>query len=367
MTEKIPLDTPISEIDIPLFRKSETYKPFTYDWPEFWRDKQQQVHWMAHELPMGEDLKDWEPISERLTDGERALLLHIFRLFTQSDIDVNDNYMDVLSKIFRNGEVKRMLTVFSSFETIHIEAYSYVLESLKLPDSIYHEFMEIEEMREKHDHLKSYKSDTLRDLIMNVGCFASFVEGLQLFASFAMLLNFPRHGRMKQMGQIVSWSIRDETIHVTAGQKLLATLLEETGHNIRDFQSEFEKAVHYYVKMEDAFIDKAFEFGDCRGSQPQDYKNYVRFIADMRMEQMGLEPVFGILEHPIPWVDVMTGQEHANFFETRPTEYSKGATTGTWEDAWGTLDRRIVDVDRPSPGEIIHERRVKQGMAETLV
>lgn len=364
MNKVIPLDTPISEIDISLFRKSETYKPFQHHWAEFWRDKQQQVHWMAHELPMGEDLKDWSPSSERLTDGERSLLINIFRLFTQADIDVNDNYMDVLSKIFRNGEVKRMLTVFSAFETIHIEAYSYVLESLNLPDSIYHEFMEIEEMRAKHDHLKSYKTDTLKDLIMNVGCFASFVEGLQLFASFAMLLNFPRHGRMKQMGQIVSWSIRDETIHVTGGQKLLSTLLEETGHDISELQEEFEAAVHYYVKMEDNFIDKAFEFGDCRGSQPVEYKNYVRYVADMRMEQMGLKPVFNILEHPLPWIDELTGQEHANFFETRPTEYSKGATTGSWDNAWNALDRKNVNLsDNKSPGEKIYERKLNQGIA----
>ena len=118
------------------------------------RDRQQSVHWMARELPMGEDLKDWSPISERLTDKQRDLLMNIFRLFTQADVDVLDNYMNILTKVFRNGEVGRMLAVFSSFETIHIEAYSYILESLKLPDSTYHECLEIEEMREKHDFLK---------------------------------------------------------------------------------------------------------------------------------------------------------------------------------------------------------------------
>ena len=129
--------------------------------------------------------------------------------------------MNILTKVFRNGEVGRMLAVFSSFETIHIEAYSYILESLKLPDSTYHEFLEIEEMREKHDFLKQYNADTLKDLIMTLGCFAAFVEGLQLFASFAMLLSYPKKGRMRNMGQIVSWSIRDETIHVNAGIKQL--------------------------------------------------------------------------------------------------------------------------------------------------
>ena len=166
-----------------------------------------------------------------------------------SDVDVLDNYMNILTKVFRNGEVGRMLAVFSSFETIHIEAYSYILESLKLPDSTYHEFLEIEEMREKHDFLKQYNADTLKDLIMTLGCFAAFVEGLQLFASFAMLLSFPKKGRMRNMGQIVSWSIRDETIHVNAGIKLLHVLCNETGVNIRSLQEDFHDAARNYVVM----------------------------------------------------------------------------------------------------------------------
>ena len=105
------LSTPVSEIDTPLFQKSETYKPFVHNWAEDLRDRQQSVHWMARELPMGEDLKDWSPHSERLTDAQRDLLTNIFRLFTQADVDVLDNYMNILTKVFRNGEVGRMLAV----------------------------------------------------------------------------------------------------------------------------------------------------------------------------------------------------------------------------------------------------------------
>lgn len=367
MTTTYSLDTPVSEIDTPLFRKSETYKPFHHEWAEVMRDRQQSVHWMARELPMGEDLKDWSPISERLTDKQRDLLMNIFRLFTQADVDVLDNYMNILTKVFRNGEVGRMLAVFSSFETIHIEAYSYILESLKLPDSTYHEFLEIEEMREKHDFLKQYNADTLKDLIMTLGCFAAFVEGLQLFASFAMLLSYPKKGRMRNMGQIVSWSIRDETIHVNAGIKLLHVLCNETGINIRSLQEDFHEAARNYVRMEDAFIDKAFEFGEAPIGTPDEYKQYVRYIADMRLAQLGLDPIYNIEEHPLPWIDELTGQEHANFFETRPTEYSKGAHTGTWERAWDALDRAEEGPMGELPGDRIHQRRIDSGLAETLV
>jgi len=361
------LSTPVSEIKTPLFTRSETYKPFHHEWAEVFRDRQQSVHWMARELPMGEDLKDWSPHSERLTHKERDLLTNIFRLFTQADVDVLDNYMNILTKVFRNGEVARMLTVFSSFETIHIEAYSYVLESLKLPDSTYHEFLEIEEMRDKHDFLKRYNADTLEDLIMTLGCFAAFVEGLQLFASFAMLLSFPKKGRMRNMGQIVSWSIRDETLHVNGGIKLLHTLCDETGINLKDLQPQFHEAVQNFVRMEDTFIDKAYEFGETPVGTAHDYKQYVRFIADMRLAQLGLDTFYNIEEHPLPWIDEMTGQEHANFFEVRPTEYSKGSMTGSWDDAWGALDNAETGDMEVMPGELIHSRRIKAGLAESLL
>ena len=362
----IPLDTPIDHIDVPMLRKSRTYKPFIYPWAEEYEDRQQSVHWMARELPMGEDLKDWAPQSERLTDGEREFLLNIFRLFTQSDIDVNENYEENIISAIQNGEIKRMLTVFNSFETVHIKAYSYVLESLKLPESIYHEFLDIKEMRTKHEHLKTFKNNTLGDLLYTLACFSSFVEGLQLFASFAMLLNFPRHGRMRQMGQIISWSIRDETIHVMAGQRLYHQLREECGISVAAMKDPIIKACREFVRMEDVFVDKAFEF-NIRGLTPKEVKNYTRFIADMRLYELGYEPIYGILEHPLPWIDELTGHEHANFFETRATEYSKAAFTGTWEDAWVALEHATEAEKLHIPSENIHDRQVKAGISETLL
>jgi ribonucleoside-diphosphate reductase beta chain len=368
----IPLNTPIDQVDVQLLRFQPTYKPFHYPWAERYEDDQQSVHWVPREVPMGEDLKDWAIQSERLTDAERALLMNIFRLFTQSDIDVADNYMDQLTKIFKNGEVRRMLMVFGAFETIHIKAYSYVLESLKLPDSVYHEFLDIEEMREKHDWLKSYKGDTLHGLLITLAVFSSFVEGLQLFASFAMLMNFPRFGLMRGMGQIVTWSIRDETIHVKAGQRLYHALLAECGIPSIALAPELQEAARYFVRMEDAFIDKAFEVGEIRGATKQQFKDFVRYVADIRLMELEVEPIFNIEEHPIPWFDEQTGHEHANFFETRATEYSKAAYTKTWPEAWEALDRnrdRQIDASAlvDSPGKMMLQRRIQSGLVDPVL
>lgn len=368
----IPLNTKVEDLDIQLLRFQPTYKPFHYPWAERFEDDQQSVHWVPREVPMGEDLKDWAVQSARLTDAERALLMNIFRLFTQSDIDVADNYIDQLSKVFRNGEIRRMLAVFSSFETVHIKAYSYVLESLKLPDSVYNEFLEIEEMRAKHDWLKAYKVDTLHGLLMTVGVFSSFVEGLQLFASFAMLMNFPRFGLMRGMGQIVTWSIRDETIHVKAGQRLYHALLAETGVPSSALATEFQEAARHFVNLEDAFIDKAFEFGEIRGATKDQFKKFVRFVADIRLQELDVEPIFFIEEHPIPWFDEQTGHEHANFFETRATEYSKAAHTGSWENAWAALDRKRLRDDAEDnlvddPGQMMLQRRIDAGLTDPVL
>lgn len=368
----IPLNTPIELVDVQLLRPQPTYKPFHYPWAEEYEDQQQSVHWVPREVPMGEDLKNWAAQSEQLTDAERSLLMNIFRLFTQSDIDVADNYMDQLTKVIKNGEVRRMLMVFGSFETVHIKAYSYVLESLKLPDSVYHEFLEVEEMRAKHDWLKSYKSDTLHDLLIRLAVFSSFVEGLQLFASFAMLMNFPRFGVMRGMGQIVTWSIRDETIHVKGVQRIYHALLAECGIPSSALAVELQDAARHFVMLEDAFIDKAFEVGSVRGETKDKFKLFVRYVADMRLGELDVEPIFNIEEHPIPWFDEQTGHEHANFFETRATEYSKAAFTGSWDEAWEALDRnraRQMDADQlvDHPGELVLKRRISEGLVDAVL
>ena len=107
-----------------LLTPSAAYKPFRYPWAfDMWK-KQQQVHWMPEEVPLGEDVKDW---AANLTDSERNLLTQIFRFFTQADIEVQDNYMEKYGRVFKPTEVKMMLASFANMETIHIAAYALLL------------------------------------------------------------------------------------------------------------------------------------------------------------------------------------------------------------------------------------------------
>jgi ribonucleoside-diphosphate reductase beta chain len=325
-----------------LLTPSYSYKPFRYPWAyDFWR-RQQQVHWMPEEVPLGEDCRDW---ANKLTDGERNLLTQIFRFFTQSDVEVNDNYMERYARVFKPTEVKMMLAAFSNIETVHIAAYALLLETIGMPDTEFSAFLDYKAMSDKHDYMQHFGVDSHADIARTVAMFGAFTEGLQLFASFAMLLNFPRFNKMKGMGQIVSWSVRDESLHCEGMIKLFHAFTRETGCLTPAVKDDIVDCAKTVVRLEDKFIELAFEAGSVEGMNVDDIKHYIRYVADWRLKQLDLPAVYGAEKHPLPWLtEILNGVEHANFFEQRATEYSKGATQGAWHGAdgvWAHFDQMM--------------------------
>jgi ribonucleoside-diphosphate reductase beta chain len=231
---------------------------------------------MPEEIPLGEDCKDW---STRLTDAERNLLTQVFRFFTQSDIEVQDNYMERYARVFRPTEVKMMLAAFANMETVHIAAYALLLETLGMPDSEFAAFLDYSAMRDKHDYLQTFSVDNEADILRTLAMFGGFAEGLQLFASFAILLNFPRHNKMRGMGQVVSWSVRDETLHCEGIVRLFHTFAAETGALTDAVRSDIVDCAQTVVRLEDRFIDLAFELGPIEGLTAADVKAYIRYVA----------------------------------------------------------------------------------------
>jgi ribonucleoside-diphosphate reductase beta chain len=151
-----------------------------------------------------------------------------------------------------------------------------------------------------------------------------------------MLLNFPRNGKMKGMGQIISWSIADETIHTDSMVRLFRTFIEENRHIWKDdLKSQLYTIATRMVELEDQFIDLAFSMGAMENLTADDVKKYIRYIADRRLISLGLKGIFKIKKNPLPWVEEMINAPiHTNFFENRVTDYAKGAITGSWEDVW---------------------------------
>jgi len=316
-----------------LLEANPVYKPFRYPWAyDAWL-MQQRVHWLPEEVPLADDVKDWH---NKMKAEERNLLTQIFRFFTQSDIEVANCYMKQYSRVFEPTEVQMMLSAFSNMETVHIAAYSHLLDTIGMPETEYQAFLHYKEMKDKVDYLHKFDVSTKENVAQTLAVFGAFTEGLQLFASFAILMNFPRFNKMKGMGQIISWSVRDESLHTESIIKLFRTFISE---NPEIWTEEFQRSLYVtcseMVEHEDAFIDLAFELGGVEGLAGSEVKQYIRYIADRRLTQLGLQPIYRLEKNPLPWMDEMlNGMEHTNFFENRSTEYSKAATQGSWEDIW---------------------------------
>jgi ribonucleoside-diphosphate reductase beta chain len=297
------------------------------------------VHWLPEEVPLAEDVKDW---ATKLSAAERSLLTHIFRFFTQSDIEVQDNYMTRLGALEWPTEVKMMLASFANMETIHIDAYSLLIETIGMPETTYSQFMEYDALKDKHETYKSFNTSTAEDVAKTLAMFGGFAEGVQLFASFAVLMNFPRFNKMKGMGQIVSWSVRDESLHCEGITDLFRTYTQETGVLTRGLKREIYDIAELVVQQEDKFVELMFEAGPVEGITVDDMKSYIRYMCDFRLRGLGLKPIFKTgRKHPLPWLTpLLSGPEHANFFETRSTEYSKAATRGDWSQVWDDMALR---------------------------
>jgi ribonucleoside-diphosphate reductase beta chain len=308
------------------------FKPFNYPWAyDAWLTHEQS-HWLHTEVPMLEDVKDWK---NRLSQEEKYFLTQIFRFFTQSDIDVASGYVNNYLPYFPQPEVRMMLLGFAAREALHIAAYSHLIETLGMPESTYNEFYEYDAMKEKHDYFTSFNSDSIP---INVAATSAFTEGLALFSSFIMLLNFPRHGKMKGMGQIVTWSIVDETQHAEGMIRLFRQYVEE---NRKVWNDETKGQIYTIatkmVELEDKFIDLAFTMGQMENLTEEEVKTYVRYIADRRLISMGMKGIFKVKKNPLPWVEEMVNAPtHTNFFENRATDYAKGALTGNWDEVWAT-------------------------------
>ena len=342
-----------------LLETSGSYNVDRYPWAyEAWK-RQQQIHWMGEEVPLGEDIKDWE--GNKLTGGERNLLTQIFRFFTQSDVEVSDNYFKRYIPIFQPLEVQMMMAAFTNMETVHIDAYALLLRTLGMPSTEFQAFHSYASMRAKADYMHTFGTQTCGDVARTLAMFGAFTEGMALFASFAMLMNFPRFNKMKGMGQIVTWSVRDESLHCESLIRLYHAWAHETGAVTKAVADDIVDVGKTMVDLEDKFIDLAFELGEVEGMGAEDIKAYVRYIADWRLTQLKLSPLYGYFSgtpghykqeraHPLPWLSAMlNGVEHANFFEARATEYSKAATKGQWHGeggVWAAFDRvKVVSGD----------------------
>ena len=316
-----------------LMEFSKVYKPFQYPWAVEITQRHEKMHWIEDEADLSEDVTDWK--SGKIIAEEKQFITQILRLFTQSDVAVGKNYYEHFIPAFKNNEIRNMQGSFAAREGVHQRAYALLNDTLGLPDEEYFAFLEYKEMADKIDFMSDADITTRRGLGLALAK-SVFNEGVMLFASFVMLLNFQRFGKMKGMGKVVEWSIRDESIHVEGNARLFKTYCAEHPRIVDDsFKQEIYDMARNVVKLEDKFIDLAYKLDGIQGLSGEEVKQYIRYIADRRLLQLGLKTNFKVKDNPLPWLEwVLNGADHTNFFENRVTEYEVAGLTGTWDDVW---------------------------------
>ena len=206
--------------------------------------------------------------------SERDFLTKILRFFTQGDIDVSGAYVNHYLPRFGQPEIRMMLSSFAAREAVHIAAYSHLIETLGLPESIYNEVLQYEVMAAKHDFFNEGAGDS-RDLAAQIAAFSAFTEGMQLFSFFVMLLNFTRNGTMKGMGQIIAWSIADETLHTESMTRLFREYIVENPELWNDaLKAKIYGIAETMVELEDRFIDLAFGASEMRRLTRDEVRSY---------------------------------------------------------------------------------------------
>ena len=309
---------------------SETYKPFRYPWAVELTKRHEQAHWIEDEIDLSDDVADWK--NGKLSDAEKDYIIQVLRLFTQSDVAVGQNYYDFFIPKLKNNEIRNMLGSFAAREGVHQRAYALLNDTMGLPESEFHSFLEYKEMANKVEFMRDNDNSNYSNLALAVAK-SVFSEGISLFASFVMLLNFQRFGKMKGMCKVVEWSIRDETMHVDGMTQIFRGFCEEHPRVVTDdFKKEIYSMLRKVVRLEDKFIDLAYNgYDDIVELSKDDVKLYIRHIADRRLLQLGLKPNFKVKDNPLPWLDwVLNAPDHTNFFENRVTEYEVGGLKGSW-------------------------------------
>lgn len=316
-----------------LLKPRVTYAPFEYQEAYDYFLKQQMAHWLFVEVQMGADIDDWKL---KLTETDKHVIGSILKGFTQTEIFIQDYWSNKVANWFKKPEIQMMANTFAGFESIHAAGYSYLEESLGIQN--YEAFLHDPVSKAKIDRLIETKGKSKREIALSLAIFSAFNEGVNLFSSFAVLMSFAQRNMLKGLGQIVAWSIKDESLHSEAGCWLFRTFVKENPDLLDDvLKSEIYDAARLTVQLEDEFIEKAFEKGDLPNLTKYDLKNYIRHRANTKLQDLGLKSNWKNLDKEslerMEWFSVLSsGVELQDFFAGRVTTYSKGLAD--FEEIW---------------------------------
>lgn len=294
-------------------------------------EKHERAHWQIGAVDLRIDCEQWK--NGTISEEEKAFIKNILRLFTQADTDVCGLYVNRLLPLFKNADARMMLLSFASREVTHMKGYKLLNDTLGYDSEAFmSEFLSFKEMKDKHDFMiEDVKLDDPADIASYLAK-QVLMEGVNLFASFAMLLSFSQEGKLPGMVSVNQWSIDDESMHVEGLCEIFRIFLEENPKVVNNhFKAQIYETARNVVALEDSFISLGYRAGKISCAKEQEVKDYIRYVCDYRMQQLGLKPQFGIRENPLPWIDLITSNTLANFFEATSVQYSKNSLIGEWK------------------------------------
>ena len=310
------------------------YAPFEYQKAYDYWHKQQCAHWLHTEINLAQDLQDWSMMSSL----DKHVVGSVLKGFVQAEVVIGDYWSTKVSAWFPKPEIALMCGAFAAMEGVHQTSYAYLGDTLGLDD--YKAFLEEPTARSKIDRLVSAPRDASdHDVAVSLASFSAFGEGVSLFSSFAVLLHFSTRNMLKGTGQIISFSIRDESLHSEAGCWLFKEFMaEDPSLFSKRLTSDIKEVARETVRLEENAIDQIFAGGSLGSFTPDHLKAFIKLRANKKLQEIGIQSIFGKIDEQevartMGWFDAISaGREHADFFATRVTEY--GTTDGNWEEIW---------------------------------
>lgn len=311
--------------------------PFKYKWA--W-DKYLAGcanHWMPQEINMQRDIELWKS-PNGLTEDERRLVKRNLGFFTTADSLAANNIVLGTYRHITAPECRQYLLRQAFEEAIHTHAYQYITESLGLDEGeIFNAYQEVKSIKDKDDFLipfinvltdPAFKTGTVeadQQLLKSLIVFACLMEGLFFYVGFTQILALGRQNKMVGAAEQYQYILRDESMHCNFGIDLINTIKMENPHLwTKEFKDEITKIFHEAVQLEYRYAEDTMPRGVLGLNAPM-FKGYLRFIANRRAQQIGLDQLFPNEENPFPWMSEMIDlKKERNFFETRVIEYQTG-------------------------------------------
>ena len=317
--------------------------PFKYNWA--W-DKYLAGcanHWMPQEINMTRDIATWKDPAG-LTDDERLIVKRNLGFFVTADSLAANNIVLGTYRHITAPECRQYLLRQAFEEAIHTHAYQYVVESLGLDESeIFNAYNEIKSIRDKDQFLipfievlsdpnfKTGTSEADRDFLRSLIVFACIMEGLFFYVGFVQILALGRQNKMMGAAEQYQYILRDESMHCNFGIDMINQIKQENPHLwTEEFKKDIQGLMKKGVELEYRYAEDTMPRGVLGLNAPM-FKEYLRYVANRRCQQIGIDMLYENANNPFPWMSEMIDlKKEKNFFETRVTEYQTGGAL-SWD------------------------------------